>query len=329
MNCYIREKKVLSVDDHEKRRNEYYEVLKTYGSIDMWFVKFVLLGPPGLGKTTVRKRITGKIVDIESARKAGKVEAVEPSTNVKESEHSVAIRNLSEHNVAVTGFSNTTAEVDSKWELCENLDDEVRTLLQFVYSDKNEKATESTDDQGTDDVPNLASSNDIKESSPSSPTTYSPPKAPMPQTLTDWITSLRENLPGKNLEDITQSFKGKAHVKMEDTGGQPEFMDMLPALTIGPALYLLFCKLTDSLQSHYKVSYRSKSGETSKEVESTYTVEEVLLMALSSVCCFQSYSDLPKFKSNEATDKHKELIECCNDSRAHALNIRHICRRSR
>ena len=94
---------------------------------------------------------------------------------------------------------------------------------------------------------------------------------------------------------------------------------MLPALTIGPALYLLFCKLTDNLQSQYKVSYRSPSGETSEKVDSTYTVEEVLLMALSSVCCFQTYSDLPEFSSAEAADEHRELIESCSKSKARAL----------
>ena len=79
---------------------------------------------------------------------------------------------------------------------------------------------------------------------------------------------------------------------MEDTGGQPEFMDMLPALTISPALYLLFCKLIDDLKSRYIVSYLSPSGESTTPLQSTNTVEEMLLTALASISCFESYSSI-------------------------------------
>ncbi len=49
-------------------------------------------------------------------------------------------------------------------------------------------------------------------------------------------------------ENVKHSFK--AFLRMEDTGGQPELMDMLPALTIGPGLYLLFfrAKTSDPLE---------------------------------------------------------------------------------
>ncbi len=38
----------------------------------------------------------------------------------------------------------------------------------------------------------------------------------------------------KFAEDVKHSFR--AFLRMEDTGGQPELMDMLPVLTIGPGL---------------------------------------------------------------------------------------------
>ena len=114
-------------------------------------------------------------------------------------------------------------------------------------------------------------------------------------------------------KDIKRLFKDSALLKMEDTGGQPEFMDMLPALTIGPALYLLFCKLIDNLFRRYTVSYLSPtSRESTTPVESSYTMEEVLLTALASVSCFSSYS---AFSETSVEEGHSsEVREILNSS---------------
>ena len=69
---------------------------------------------------------------------------------------------------------------------------------------------------------------------------------------------------------------------MQDTGGQPELMECLPALTIGPALYLLFCNLSIDLDECYKIGYRSSDGNTLPGL-STVTVGETMLTALASI----------------------------------------------
>ena len=115
----------------------------------------------------------------------------------------------------------------------------------------------------------------------------------------------------KYWKDIDHLFKDTTYIKMEDTGGQPEFMDMLPALTIGPALYLLFCNLFEDLKKHYTVSYCRPSGEKSTPVDSTYTIEEVLLTALASISCFKS-SGLPESElmATVATEVKQLLTDC-------------------
>ena len=77
----------------------------------------------------------------------------------------------------------------------------------------------------------------------------------------------------------------KAHLRMEDTGGQPELMDMLPALTIGPGLYLLFVNLENDLHDNYSVSYCHESGLCTIPEMSSYTVEEMMLSTLSIISC--------------------------------------------
>ena len=81
-----------------------------------------------------------------------------------------------------------------------------------------------------------------------------------------------------------------------DVGGQPAFLDMLPSLTIGPALYLLFSKLVDDndqvlgihhLTTKQTVKYRTEQDEGPQDCqEYFYTLQEVLFSALSSIACF-------------------------------------------
>ena len=111
----------------------------------------------------------------------------------------------------------------------------------------------------------------------------------------------RKAIDSKHWKDVKHLLRDMTLLKIEDRGGQPEFMDMLPALTIGPALYLLFCKLTDDLQVNHDVSYLNESGESTLTMESMDTMEEVLLMTLASVSCFTSHA--------RSHDQDSEIIQ--------------------
>ena len=124
----------------------------------------------------------------------------------------------------------------------------------------------------------------------------------------------------KRYEDLRQKCKHSTDVtklhmlfNIADVGGQPAFLDMLPALTIGPALYLLFTKLItesgevlsiDDLTKAHPVKYRIEADKEPQECQKyTYTVEEVLFCALSSIACFGlSDKDVEKYvtKKSEA-----------------------------
>ncbi len=67
-----------------------------------------------------------------------------------------------------------------------------------------------------------------------------------------------------------------------DSGGQPEFHEVLPGLVSGPTVFLLVFNLYEGLKSLYKVRYESSLG---KQVayKSSFTVEEVLMQCLASI----------------------------------------------
>ena len=290
----------------------YLRILATRDSLEMLFVKMIFLGPPRLGKTTSRRRLTGEIADISSS-----AEAEQPSTGTVESGGNVVVRNIS---------STTALMTPSEWSFMKDLTEEARMLLQFIYNrnlelnrsrvssneesnkeiytevyEKDEKFHSSDkvhSDKVVEEFLNAQITSDEDSTSSSLKDQGGTDKH---HGYTQIPNLFRKAVSPKYWKDIKRLFKDSALLKMEDTGGQPEFMDMLPALTIGPALYLLFCKLIDDLFSRYTVSYLSpSSGESTASVESSYTVEEVLLTALASVSCFSSYSAICKSSVEEA-----------------------------
>ena len=290
------------------------------------------VGGPRLGKTTTRRRLTGEITDIASAG-----ESEQPSTGAVESGR-VIIRNLSCTAAMVTR---------TDWLAAENLTDEAHMFLQYFYQQIFEQKTssinsneESVSDGSTihDGTPSTQEVHRTKLSntnlkSPEVPTSeikfelLSDPAPPMVRprgsgTLLSDVDEMadlfRNAMSAKKWSHMKQLFKDAALLNMEDTGGHPELMDMLPALTIGPGLYLLFCKLIDDLKKSYTISFLSPSGESTLPVKSTYTVEEVLLSVLASIACFKSYSSQ---ESNEGASDSKldELLASSSKSVAYII----------
>ena len=280
----------------------YHQILATRGSLDMLFLKMVLVGPPRMGKTSMRRRMTGEITDISSAG-----ESEEPSTGAVESSH-VIIRSL----------SSTTAVISAdNWSSIKGISDEARMLLQFFYETNSMVVSEPAPTVDishlttpeivvippSSDISSCQSSVKVEEDKMEDVQDAKPPVEAQPLKhesseydpfdvtyAIDMNDMLMKAMASKDWKQIKYTLEYTGLIKMEDTGGQPEFMDMLPALVMGPSLYLIFCKLIDDLKSRYTISYLDRSsGESTIPIESTYTVEEVILQALSAVACFRSY----------------------------------------
>ena len=101
--------------------------------------------------------------------------------------------------------------------------------------------------------------------------------------------------------------KVKFHVLLNiaDIGGQPAFLEMLPSLTIGPALYLVFMKLLQGLTTRYPAAFRCKTRKVSELLRNyTYTSEEVIFTALSSIASFgHSDEEVEQYITNTGDKK--------------------------
>ena len=89
--------------------------------------------------------------------------------------------------------------------------------------------------------------------------------------------------------EVEAFLKDSLTIYFTDTGGQPEFQEVLPALISGPSLFFVVFKLIDDLNQRYRVQFVSFS-QTSRPYESSFTVKEVLLQSLASIASTCSYA---------------------------------------
>ncbi len=274
------------------------------------------LGPPRQGKSTTLRRIKKEIIDLLSAKEE---EQIHGSTG--------AVQCCS--NMLVQGKSDpTTAERTANWSIVKNLIEEASLLFHTLkYSFQIESTSDATADshRGSDTRAEVSQASSTGQSHP----VEEPPQPSLLQKMIARLQSFTRNKQSRHKEitplstahdqpadqavsspdysEIAAIFETvskqphfaenvkhscKAFLRMEDTGGQPELMDMLPALTIGPGLYLLFFSYKFQLDEEYRVFYQRASGGTTAPEKSEFTLQEMLLRTLASISCFSSSTHL-------------------------------------
>ena len=294
-----------------KYRNAYRHFISTKKTLEMLFLKFLFSGPPRLGKTTARRRLIGEIVDLISA---GEAKKVHPSTGAVESGSNMIVKSVS---------SGTAVLTKAKWCAAKSLTDEARMLL--VKLEQNLEAEDvpptnstTTSTPAVDKVATITMGGEATEGTPTSlhlplerPSEFCPPTPPpnilSPTADIPLITELfkKASEQPEFVEEVQHHFR--AFLRMEDTGGQPELMDMLPALTNGPGLYLVFFNLEWNLKKEFKVFYQHPSGMTTTPEESKITLEEMLLSTLSSISCSSASASHLREEEANSSDMHEIL----------------------
>ena len=302
----------------------YRHFINTKDVLELLFLKILFSGPPRQGKTSARRRLEGEIVDLVSA---GEADLVQPSTGAVESGSGMIVQSVS---------SSTAVVTEAEWHAVKSLEEEAGMLLHNLASEMTTKNVPTT---------TLAKAMDIRpvevagaeEATAVTPTTASPEviqrtepglfnkmfskikslrkKQPMKPQFSEFQPSdspeivhlLQEALKCPEFwKDVKHSFR--AYIRMEDTGGQPELMDMLPALALGPALCLVFFNLEWNLKKEFPVFYQHPSGKTTAHEESKITLEEMLLSTLSSISCSSASADSLRGEETNCSDM-REILE--------------------
>ena len=112
----------------------------------------------------------------------------------------------------------------------------------------------------------------------------------------------KEALQHDDVKNVQPLLDRTLTIYFRDCGGQPEFHEVLPALVSQSTLFLPVFNLSESLDTQYKVSYKTSNGEVSDPYVSSFTVKQALLQCLAGISSIGSYS-------NPRTSRVKSMIQ--------------------
>ena len=97
-------------------------------------------------------------------------------------------------------------------------------------------------------------------------------------------------------KEVKDSVSSSTSIYITDTGGQPEFLRLLPVILSKPAFYFVFFSLAQQLDLKHPVNF-TKDGETQTLYHSTQTVKDILSQLLSSLHIHTDDEKYSKVKS--------------------------------
>ena len=282
----------------------YEEALKGGLSLTLRYLKFLFFGPPRSGKSSTRRRLIKEIVNIHQLGVAS------VSTGVAET-NDVIIKKLTSEPAAIVGSQWWSMKRSKEGtQLDVYAEGDLSYIAQLFYQlisrgsisttpepipvqDSNERLTADTTDltivsASTNDS-TLGNTKQDDQSDDENDLELFVRISDMEKSeIDDAFKKLTTILLSDSPEDLKRLLEDLTMINMTDIGGQPAFLDMLPALTIGPALYLLFFRLDQELGKKYPVRFHAADSEHEVTLESSYCIKEVLYQCLASIACFSS-----------------------------------------
>ena len=229
-------------------------MMREKGSLKLRTLHLILHGLPAAGKTCAKLRLTGQ--EFTSRKPAERRDGMliyplddgARSTPVAEeitrTRLSASATALTRTRLPASAAALTRKADNQPWYLLQSLDEEIVGLVEKIT--KLSSKTKKVKKQIT-----------AVTSIPSNSQAISLPAEPVGKAFQEMITSAFNNAPHNILQDILK----ETLIYLIDSGGQPQFQELLPILVSGPSVFLLTFSLAVPLDAVYEVHFTDKDGK--------------------------------------------------------------------
>ena len=271
------------------------DLMTSKDTIELRYLKVLLVGPPGVGKTTTLNRLLKLYENIHTAGEKAK-------------RQSTLFANCTQV-LAFVGQDNAADWLSSS---SGDTDEEAILLIRYLCGGKLEEPTEvahpsihkeerranavaesvptqseAVQEKAAVDRPSNVTGSQTRESSSNSSQAGESDIAETPVSVKrlEHLQKVKEELrklvcSGNYTKAITHL--GNTLLNINDVGGQPGFLEMLPALSTGPAMYLVFLDLSKELDELYEITF-NRDDTVITPFKSLHTVESTISQILSSI----------------------------------------------
>ena len=231
----------------EKKFENYQQIVSNGEVIELGLCKLILIGPPRVGKSSLMKRLLGEALPEQS-----------PSTPVAKSPLKAIIHKLEAEKVLICG---TARDKACMLKMSGSLD-EASLWFSKIQPAIIEKQLPPLHECAATclfgDESKIHVSHD----------------------------EIKELLRDATEKSIIRNSGGAIQLNIIDTGGQPEFQEILPLMVNGPAVYILVFKANENIKKHNEIVYES-DDETKRTIYQTnVTTEEVILKSVAAIKSF-------------------------------------------
>ena len=288
--------------ENQKHYEAYESALRGGLSLILRYLKIVLFGPPRSGKSSTLRRL---LQEIENLSKDGELSV---STGVAET-NDVIIKKLTSETAALPQWRSLKRSKEGGRIEGGEIDDLTQLFFRLISKSKSESkqsvnteaavVTETKNPQKAPELPDRASTTELK-AEVSSVTLSDAEEMEIDKAFKKLTAVLRKD----SHDDLKQLLEALTLANMMDVGGQSAFLDVLPTLTIGPALYMLFFRLDQDLTKVHTEHFRPADSKDEIKLDGSYRIDEVMCQALSSIVCFsrQPSKESAESASQESAD---------------------------